>query len=191
MKHVYLLMLIALLLVIPAGCSDRSSQEQRLSAVDEAQLAVQAKAGDAEAAKKLDQIQKGRAAMPQNELGFAPDIRDGWDWPAKEVAALIKRAKAGDVEAADRLHQYYSVHEDEVNMAYWEDWLFKRGDLGAIEMRVHRLYSASERRSSDDPQKLVELREVERLERLVTAERGKTPFLDKIKSEITVLEGAQ
>lgn len=184
-------LLTALLLAASMGCTDRDPQEQRIGAVEEAQLAVQAQAGDAEAAKQLEQIQKMRAAMPQNEAEFTPDIRDGWQWPAEEVVALIKRAKSGDMEAADRLHQYYSVHEDEAQIAYWEEWLFKRGDPGAIRMRVHRLYSASEKRPSGDPLKLVELKEAERLERSVTAKGVENLFLDTIRSEIAALEGAR
>ena len=37
---------MALLLVTSMGCTDRDSEEQRISAAEEAQLAVQAQAGD-------------------------------------------------------------------------------------------------------------------------------------------------
>jgi hypothetical protein len=181
-------LLTALLLTASMGCTDRDAQTQHIDAAQEALLAGQAQAGDAEAAKKLEQIQKARSAMPQGETEYAPDIRDGWQWSADEVAALIKRANSGDMKAADRLHQYYSVHEDEAQIAYWEDWLFKRGDPGAIEMRAHRLYSASGKRPTSDPRKLVELKEAERLERSVTADLADNPFLDKMRSEIAVIE---
>ena len=180
--------LAALISIASTGCTDKSAQDQQISAAEEAQLAVQARAGDAEAAKQLEQLQKKRATVVQHEPEFAPDIRDGWQWSAAEVAALTTRAKSGDMEAADRLHQYYSINEDRANTVFWQDWLFKRGDPGAIERRVHQLYSASQKRSSDDPRKLAVLKEAARLERSVTADGVKNPFLEKIRSEIAAIE---
>jgi hypothetical protein len=177
----------ALLLAVSAGCSDGESQKQQIGAAEEAFLAVRAQEGDTEAAKKLEKIQKMRAASPQDGTEVAPDIRDGWQWSADEVAALTKRANSGDMEAADRLLQYYSVHEDAARIGYWEDWLFKRGHPGAIRSRAYRLYSASEKRSSDDPLKLIELKAAERLERSVATDDEKL-FLNKIREEISVLE---
>lgn len=184
-------LLTVLLLAASMGCSDRDAEKQHFSAAEEAHLSVQAQEGNAEAAKKLEQIQKMRSAKPRNEAEYAPDIRDGWQWPAEEVAALTRRAEAGDMIAADRLLQYYSVHENDAKIDYWEDWLFKRGNPGAIRSRVHRLYSASKKRSSDDPRKLVELKEAERLERSVTADRADNPFLNKIRSEVAAIEGSR
>lgn len=184
-------LLMALLLAASMGCTDRDSQEQPISAAEEAQLAVQAQAGDAKAAKRLEQIQKTRVAMPRNEAEYSPDIRSGWQWSAEEVAALTRRAEAGNMEAADRLLQYYSVHENRAKMDYWEDWLFKRGDPGAIRQRTQRLYSASEKRPSGDPRKLAELKEAERLERSVAADGDENLFLDRIRSEIVAIEGSQ
>ena len=191
MRQIHLFVPIAVLLSATMGCSDRTKQDQHIGATEEAQLSVQAQTGDAKAAKKLEQLQKARDAMLEGEQLFAPDIRDGWQWSAEEIAALTKRAKSDDMEAADRLHQYYSVHEDEANIAYWEAWLFKHGDPGAIERRAHRVYSASQERSSDDPRKLRELKEAERLWQSATAERRDNPFLDKMRSEIASIEGSK
>lgn len=191
MKRFYSCISVALLLAMTMGCTDRAAQNQHLSATEEAQLSVQAQAGDAEAARKLERLQKARDAMPESDMAVAPDIRDGWQWSKEEIAALKKRATSGDLEAADRLSQYYSVHEDHVNVAYWEDWLFKHGDSGAIKRRAHRVYSASEERSANDPRKLKELKEAERLWQSATAERTDNPFLDKMRSEIASIEGSK
>jgi hypothetical protein len=180
-----------LLLLMCAGCSDEDAQKQGIGAAEEADLSVQAQEGNAEAAKKLEQIHRMRSATPGNEGDYSPDIRDGWRWSAEEVAALITRAHAGDMAAADRLLQYYAVHENRPKMDYWEDWLFKRGHPGAIRNRAFRLYAASEKRPSGDPKKLAELKETERLERSVTADGIENPFLERIRSEIAALEGSR
>jgi hypothetical protein len=178
---------LVLLLSATTGCTDRTAQNQQVGASEEAQLAMQAQEGNAEAAKRLKEIQKARDAMP-DDGSVAPDIRDGWQWSAEEMAALTKSAKSGDMEAADRLHQYYSVHEDQVNVAYWDDWLFKRGDRGATQNRALKLYSTSKKRPSDDPRKLAELKEAERLERSVSESRDENVFLDGLRSEILSIE---
>jgi hypothetical protein len=191
MKRNYQILLTSLMLFVSTGCSDKDAQQPNISAVEEAELSVQAQAGSAEAAEQLAQIAKKRAAAPQNEEVYTPDIRDGWRWSAKDVSELIKRAKSGDIEAADRLHQYYTVHEDEAQMAYWEDWLIKRGDKGAMQTRLYRLYSASSNRSSVDPRKLIELKEAERLQRSVTADQADKEFLDRLRSEIAAIEASR
>lgn len=188
MRRKHLFVPMALLLCSTMGCSDRTTQNQHIGAAEEAQLSVQAQAGDAEAVRKLKQLQKARDVMLNNEQVFAPDIRDDWQWSAEEIVALTKRAKAGDLAAADRLYQYYSVHEDEENLAYWENWLFKHGDPGAIKMRAHKIYSVAQERSPTDPRKLKELKEAERLWQSATAERTDNPFLDKMRSEIAFIE---
>ena len=188
MKRFYSVVSMALLVSATVGCTDRTTQNQHLSATEEAQLSIQAQAGDEEAAIKLERLQKAREAMPESDLAVAPDIRDGWQWSEKEIAALTKRAKSGDMKAADRLHQYYSVHEDEANISYWEEWLFKRGDRGATQNRALKLYSASQKRRSGDARKLVELKEAERLERSVTDGREDNVFLDTLRSEIASIE---
>jgi hypothetical protein len=165
MRHNLRFLLTAVVLVIPAGCSDRPAQEQ----------------------------QQGKRKSPNerpqvNE--FAPDIRDGWRWSAAEVAALNKKAEAGDMGAANRLLQYYSVHEDSAKIAYWEDWLLKRGDPDAIELRANKLYSDAQGRPDNDPQKLALLKEAERLWLSVRHgdKRGDDYFLSKLRSEITSVE---
>lgn len=185
------ILLTALLLMAPTGCKDKPAQDQRISAAEEAQLAVRAQAGDAEAAKQLEQIQKMRAAMPPDDQEVTPDNLDGWRWPAEEVAALTKRAEAGDMKAADTLAQYYAVHENVVKRAYWEDWLFRHGDPGAISDRALTLYMASEKRAPSDPRKLAELKEAERLKKSVTPDDQENVFLQKIRSDIAALEAAQ
>jgi hypothetical protein len=179
---------MALLVSATVGCTDRATQNQHLSASEEARLSIQAQAGDEEAAIKLERLQKAREAMPESDLAVAPDMRDGWQWSEKEIAALTKRAKSGDMKAADRLLQYYSVHEDEPNISYWEDWLFKRGDRGAAQNRALKLYTASKRRPYGDPRKLVELKEAERLERSVSDGHEDSVFLDTLRSEIASIE---
>ena len=64
-------LLTVMLLTASMGCTDRAAKEQQIGAAQEAQLAVQAQVGDAEAAEKLDKIQKARAAMPKD----VPDLR--------------------------------------------------------------------------------------------------------------------
>lgn len=191
MKRFYSLVSMALLMPGVTGCTERAKQGQQLGATEEAQLSVQAQAGDAEASRRLDHLQKARDAVLENDSAIAPEVRDSWQWSEDEIATLKKRAASGDIKAADRLYQYYAVYEDEVNVAYWEDWLFKRGDTGAIESRAHRLYSASQERSATDPRKLRELKEAERLWRSVTDERSNNPFLSKLKSEIASIEGSK
>jgi hypothetical protein len=188
MKRNYQILLTSLMLMASTGCSDKDAQQPNISAVEEAELSVQAQAGSAEAAKQLAQIAKKRAAAPQNEEISTPDNRDNWRWSAKDVSAHIKRAKSGDIDAADRLHQYYTAHEDKAQMAYWEEWLIKRGDKGAMQTRLYRLYSASSNRSSVDPRKLIELKEAERLQRSVTADQADKEFLDRLRSEIAAIE---
>lgn len=188
MKRFCSVVSVALLVSATVGCTDRTTQNQQLSASEEAQLSIQAQAGDEEAAIKLERLQKAREAMPESDLAVAPDIRDGWQWSEKEVAALKKRAKSGDMKAADRLLDYYSVHEDEANISYWEDWLFKHGDRGATQNRALKLYSASKRRPSGDPRKLVDLKEAERLERSVTVGPEDNAFLDRLRLEIASIE---
>jgi hypothetical protein len=188
MKRFYSFVSMALLLATTMGCTDKAGKNQDLSATEEAQLSVQAQAGDAEAARKLERLQKARDAKPESDMAVAPDIRDGWQWSKEEIVALKKRATSGDMQAADRLSQYYSVHEDEVNEGYWEDWLFKRGDPGAIKRRAHRVYSASEQRSANNPRKLRELKEAEQLWQSATSERTDNPFLDKMRLEIASIE---
>jgi hypothetical protein len=191
MKRFCSVVSVALLLSATMGCTDRATQNRHLSATEEAQLLAQAQAEDAEAARKLERLQKARDAKPENDLAIAPDIRDGWQWSEEEIAMLKKRAKSGDMKAADRLHQYYSVHEDKANMAYWDEWLFTRGDRGAIQNRALSLYSASKERRLGDPSKLAELKEAERLERSVTDNLADNPFLEKLKSEIAFIEGSR
>ncbi|MGD9471420.1 MAG: hypothetical protein AB7G24_04310 [Novosphingobium sp.] len=184
-------LLMALLLLASMGCTDSDSQKQPLSAAEEAQLSVQAQAGDTEAANKLELSQKMRAATTEDVAVDAPDFSDGWQWSPEELNELTKHAEAGDISAADRLLQYYYVHEDQAKIDYWEDWLFKRGDPRAIRHRAHRLYSASKERPHNDPRKLVELREAERLVRSTTADGDENLFLERIRSEIVAIEGSQ
>jgi hypothetical protein len=190
LRLLYPLLPMALLLSATMGCSDTATPDQRVGASEEAHLAMQAQEGNAEAAKRLKHIQIARDAMPDDN-SVAPDIRDGWQWSAAEIAALTKRTKSGDMEAADRLSQYYSVHEDEANIAYWEDWLFRHGHRGATQSRALKLYSASKERPPNDPRKLVELKEAERLERSVMDGREKNVFLDKLRLEISSIEGSK
>lgn len=191
MTRNFQLLLIAMLSATATGCTDRDTQNRPIGAAEEAQLAAKAQAGDAKAARRLEQIQKMRAAMPPHDTEYSPDILSGWQWSDEEVTALTRRAEAGNMEAADRLLQYYSVHENRAKMDYWEDWLFKRGDLRAIRQRAQRLYSASEKRSSSDPRKLAELKEAERLERSVSVNGDKNLFLERIRSEIVAIEKSQ
>lgn len=171
------------------GCNDSDPNEQRISAAEEAYLSVQAQEGNVKAAKRLEQIRRDRIASSPEIEAYAPGISDGWHLPAGEVTALTNRATAGDVEAADRLLQYYYANENEAKIKYWEEWLFERGDRGAIQKRAQALYSASQSRLPWDPKKLVELKEAERLERSVTADSDESLFLDKIRSKIAALEG--
>jgi hypothetical protein len=188
MKRFHSVVSMALFVSATVGCTDHTTQNQHLSATEEAKLSIQAQAGDEKAAIKLERLQNAREAMPESDLAVAPDISDGWQWSEKEITALKKRAKSGDMAAADRLVQYYSVHEDEANISYWEDWLFKRGDPGATQNRAFKLYSASKRRRSGDPRKLVDLKEAERLEKSVTDGREDNFFLDTLRSEIASIE---
>jgi hypothetical protein len=191
MKRYNSFLSMALILSTTMGCTDNAAENQHTGAVKEAQLSAQAQAGDVRAGEKLKQLQRARDATLEKEPVVAPDIRDGWQWSTEEIATLSKQAKSGNMEAANQLSQYYSVHEDKVNADYWEDWLFKKGDPGATRVRVHKLYSASKRRSFDDPQKLIELKEAERLERSVTDRREDNTFLDKLRSEIASIEGSK
>ena len=186
-----LFLLSAFLLPASTGCTDRGAQDPPIGAVKEGEPVNQDRLGNANAAVRVEKIQKTRAAMPQNEQSYAPDIEEGWQWSAHQVSALTKRAEAGDIEAADRLHQYYSVHENLAKIHYWDEWLFERGDSGAISRKVSRLYSRSKRRKSGDPQKLVELIKAERLEDSVTVDGEENLFLDKIRSEIAFIERTQ
>ena len=120
----------------------------------------------------------------------APDIADGWQWSKAELDEATKRAESGDMEAANRLFAYYSVHQDQEKSAYWQDWLFKRGDPGAIEFRAHSLFTSSRERAFGDPRKLTELREAERLWLSVHKAPSDNPFLDKIQTEIAAAENA-
>lgn len=182
------ILLMVLLCTALLGCSDRDAKKQHVSASEEAYLSVQAQEGNVEAAKRLEEIQRDRTASPSDMEAYAPGVAGGWDWPAEEVSALTRRATAGDMEAADRLLQYYYSHENEAKMKYWEEWLFERGDRGAIQKRAEALYSASQSRPPSDSQKLAELKEAERLERSVTADGVENLFLDKIRSKIAALE---
>lgn len=163
MKHQCTIIAVAVVSVVLAGCSDGSSGGQ----------------------------QRNKAAEPEKQESdpiLAPDLRGGWQWPTAEVAGLTERAEAGDMEAADRLYQYYLVHEDGAKIAYWENWLFKRGHPGATERRAHRLYSSAEKRADKDPRKLEELREAERLWASVVRGEGENPFLERMRSEIASIE---
>ena len=133
MRRFYSTATMALLASATFGCSDRTTQNQHLSATEEVQLSIKAQSGDEEATMKLERLQKAREAMPESDLAVAPDIRAGWQWSEKEITALTKRAEAGDMKAADRLLQYYSVHEDEANITYWEDRLLKGGSRRATQ----------------------------------------------------------
>ena len=121
---------------------------------------------------------------------IAPDITDGWQWSKAELEETTKRAESGDLNSAKRLFDYYSIHDDRMKAAYWKDWLFKRGDAGAIELRVHSLFTSSRERPFSDPRKLTELREAERLWLSVHKARSDNPFLDKIQAEIAAVENA-
>ena len=188
MKRFCSVVSVALLVSATVGCTDRTTQNQHLSASEEAQLSIQAQAGDEQAAIKLERLQKAREAIPESDLAVASDIRDGWQWSDKEIAALTKRAKSGDIEAADRLYQYYAVHENGANTAFWEDWLFNHGDRGAIEKRVFRIHKKASKRPNDDPRKLAELQEAEKLLLSVYPEGKGSLFLEKLKSEIASIE---
>lgn len=122
---------------------------------------------------------------------MAPDITDGWQWSKTELSETTTRADSGDSKAANRLFQYYSIHENEGKRAYWQDWLLKRGDPGAIKLEAHSLFSSSKQRRNGDPRKLMELREAERLWISVHSKAGANPFLEKIRSEIRSIENAQ
>lgn len=136
--------------------------------------------------------QPSQKRQPDKLAGaIAPDITDGWQWSKAELIEMTKRAESGDLDAANRLLDYYSVHEVQEKTAYWQDWLFKRGDLGAIEFRVHSLFTSSRERASSDPRKLTELREAERLWMSVHKAGGENPFLNKIRSEIATVEHAR
>lgn len=165
MRHNFLFLVTAVVVAIPAGCSDRPAQEHKLE-------------------KRVNP--NDRPQMNES----APDIRDGWRWSTAEVTAMIKKAEGGDMDAADRLFQYYSVHEDSAKLAYWEEWLLKRGDPGAIELRANKLYSDAKIRSDSDPQKLALLKEAERLWLSVRPDdkRGDDYFLSKLRSEIASVE---
>ena len=118
---------------------------------------------------------------------IAPDITSGWDWPANEVAALVKRANGGDVEAAQRLWDYYSVHEDRPNSRYWQLWLFKRGDDEAMSFQGSELYYSAKKRPNNDPQKLIQLREAQRIVTLLESrqpDRRSSYELENIQQEI-------
>lgn len=166
MKLGYLAFPLAFALVVQTSCSDRSSQQQ-------------------------EPVRNIKPPERQQVREVAPDIRDGWQWSAAEVAALTRSAQSGDVAAANKLFQYYSVHEDRAKMTYWEDWLFKRGDPGSTELRVHRIYSTARQRDDDDPRKLAELQEAEQLWLSVHPENMDNPFLDRLRSEIASVKGTR
>lgn len=130
-----------------------------------------------------------RSSEPDNSI--TSDVRDGWQWPTTEVVALTKRAESGDMEAADRLLQYYSVHEDEQKIAYWENWLIKHGNARSIQLRAEKIWWSAHQLADDDPRKLAELREAERLSASVQSESVDDPFLDQLRSEIASLEGSK
>jgi hypothetical protein len=142
---------------------------------------------------KNEQNHKKGDSLKSSELDTAitADVRDGWQWPASEVAALTKRAESGDMGAADSLLQYYSVQEDESKIAYWEDWLFKRGNPNAIQLRAEQIWWTAHKRADDDPRKLAELREAERLLASAQSESVNDPFLDRLRLEIATLESSK
>ena len=163
-KRFYVVVALPLMLVAATSCSDGS--KHRKEAVENA----------------------NRDHLPQIR-DSAPDIRDGWRWTDTEVEALTRRANSGDMEAADRLLQYYSVHENYPKTAYWEDWLFKRGDPGARSLRAQQLYSTARRRDNNDPRKLSELREAGRLYFSLPPERIGIYdyFLNNVKAELAAI----
>lgn len=166
MRYKYATILSAIAFGFIGGCSDRPSQKQQ-------------------------ETNSATAKEHPADVPKAPDIRDGWQWSKAELAETTTRADSGDLDAANRLFQYYSVHEDQEKIAYWQDWLFKRGDPGAIELRVHKLFTSAGERKPSDIRKLRELQEAERLWVSVNRTGEDDSFLDKIRSEIASVETAR
>ena len=163
MKHHFLLITLGIAFIYLGGCSDKSQRQFQSEKSIEAET------------------------LP-TDYTTAPDIRDGWEWSKADITSLTKRAESGDVQVANRVFQYYSVHEDHKMMSFWDDWLFKHGDPGAIERRSFELETMARKRADGDPRKLEELREAERLWHSVHPSKEGNPFLGKLRAEIASAE---
>lgn len=182
-------LLTALLLTASMGCTDRDAQKQHIGAAEEAHLAVQAQAGDAEAARRLDQIQKVRAAMPQNEPEFTPDTPAEYEWSADRLKNTISLAEKGDVAAVKALYDYYGFWGDREGVDRWEEWLVRRNDDQAMLIRADKRFTQASDLPDTDDRKLAKLKQADDLMRKWRAANGRgdgleVAFHQKIIAEI-------